>query len=142
MNNRLTIALLSVLILLSQAACGDGGSEEGDARDFDSPLAEDGGASLADLPDDFPPELIPPSYDRIEYTDMSLMGGTRGVSFEVTGDVQASIDHYTALLGEPTLSVEAQERLVQWQTTPFKPWIFSVMGTADETIVAASALPE
>ncbi len=142
MIQKLTVATISVLILLTHNACGDGVSQDNDANDSDSFAAEDGGTSLAELPDDFPSELVPPNYDKVEYFDLTHAGAARGVVFESDDDVQAAIEHYTDLLGEPTLSVESEEKMVQWHTTPYKPWMLGVMGNTQETIVSVSALPE
>lgn len=144
MKMRLAVALATGLLTL--AACGgdDGGSDGGSGVESDDPAAVtdnetgagESGFDESTLPDDFPRDLIPPSYDFGTYTEL---GATRTGSFESTTPVDESIAHYTGLLGEPTLAVEGEagERSVQWQESE---WLVSVIGKADESIIGISKI--
>lgn len=143
MTHRTFLAGLITTTILAVVACGDSDDGQLFEQDSDAGAVEDG-IDLSDLPDDFPRELMPPTYDKADYLDMSVVNGTRGTTFESTAPVQGSIDHYTGLLGEPKINVDSGDgdRLVQWHTSPYPPWIVAVMGNAGETIVTVSTMPE
>jgi hypothetical protein len=126
-------ALVAAIVLL--VACG--GDDSGLA-------ANDSGIDESQLPEDFPRELVPPSYDRIEYVDMRAFGSIESASFESDDAVSIAIDHYVGLLGEPTISTGSGDgdRISQWQSTPFPPWMLAVIGNDGETIVTVSKPPE
>jgi len=128
---------------LAIAGCGKGGEEQTSAQETDAGLPKSD-FDVADLPGDFPRELMPPEYETAEYVDLTQINGTRAVNFESTANVQGAIDHYVGLLGEPTINVDSGDgdRLLQWQESPHPPWLVSVMGGADETIISVATLPE
>jgi hypothetical protein len=124
-----------VVVMVSLIACG--GDDTGIA-------ANDSGMDESQLPEDFPHELVPPSYDRIEYVDMRAFGSIESASFESDDAVKIAIDHYVGLLGEPTVNVGSGDgdRISQWQSTPYPPWLLAVIGNDGETIVTVSKPPE
>ncbi|MDH4047085.1 MAG: hypothetical protein OEW68_02855 [Gammaproteobacteria bacterium] len=136
-NTKYRFAMVSapaaVMILL--IACG------GDNTDL---AANDRGTAESQLPEDFPRELVPPSYDRIEYVDMRAFGSIEGASFESDGAVHVAIDHYVDLLGGPTINVDSGDgdRISQWHSTPYPPWMLAVIGNDGETIVTVSKPPQ
>ena len=144
MNRKTLVAGMTAICALAVAACGSGEDAE---RSF---VQETDSASLAsnfdvaDLPGDFPQALIPPRYTTAEYVDLTQINGTRAVNFESTENVQGAIDHYIGLLGEPTINIDSGDgdRMVQWQESPHPPWLVSVMGRADETIISVATLPK
>lgn len=143
MNHRnLTAALLAAAVL-AVAACGGGDDEQHAEQETDLAFGT-GSITSRDVPSDFPDELAPPEYDTAEYVDMTPFNGTRAVAFESTANVEESIDHYTGLLGEPTINVDSGDgdRMVQWHESPHPPWVVGVMGNAGETIVTVSTIPE
>ncbi len=143
MKPKTIFAGLIAATVLSVTACGAGDDEQL-AESASDAAALEGGTDLSDLPDDFPRELMPPTYDTADYFDLTNINGTRSTSFQSTKNVQGSIDHYIGLLGEPTINVDSGDgdRLVQWHESPYPPWVVGVMGNAGETIVTVSTVPE
>ena len=135
-------ALLIIAAALAITACGESSNEPRSKNESDADDQE-GSFNLADLPGDFPSELIPPSYERVDYADMMMMNGVRAASFESTENVQGAIDHYIGLLGEPTINVDSGDgdRLLQWHESPYPPWVVNVMGNAGETLVSVGTMP-
>lgn len=142
MKNRFTLVGLFVLSM-SLSACGSADDENTEASDTGTTVADNVG-ERADLPADFPADLIPPQYTSSFYTDMTHINGTEGASFESSEPVQGSIQHYLTLLGEPTIDIDTGdgERSVQWHTTPWSGWIVGVTGNDTETIVGVSKVSE
>ena len=148
------VSLVCAAALLAAACGGDDGADVVDAPTGDGLTASDGGADgdgagadegntggaggfdESTLPDDFPRELIPPSYDQGSYLDAT---NNRTASFESGDPVTGTVDHYTGLLGDPTLVTEGEdgEVLAQWQDGP---WIVSVVGGPSESLVGISSL--
>ena len=143
MKSRITLAGLFVSGMLLSAACGSAEDETSEADDM-SAFAEESGAEQAELPADFPRDLIPPRFTTSFYTDMRHINGTEGVSFESSEPVQSSIQHYTALLGEPTINIDSEdgERSMQWHSTPWSGWIVGILGNDNETFVSVSKISE
>ena len=83
------------------AMVDDGGAE--DSFEFEDDGVSVGGAG--NIPDDFPDELVPPTYD--EVTTLNL-GGTRSVSFTITDVDYATVrDHYLGVLGDPAFELNS-----------------------------------
>lgn len=142
MNHKIFLSSLAAVTVLA-TACGDTSDEQFSGPEPDSTTVG-GSIDLADLPDDYPRELMPPDYDKADYVDLRAINGTRATTFESNTDVQESIDYYIDLLGEPKINVDSGDgdRLVQWHMSPYPPWVVGVMGNADESIVTVSTLPE
>lgn len=143
MNYKTLLTGLVLAIALGVSACGD----SDDGRRSESAIggvAVENSIDISDMPDDFPRELAPPTYDKADYVDLMQINGTRAVAFESAANVQESIDYYVGLLGEPKINVDSGDgdRLVQWHESPYPPWVVGVMGSAGETIVTVSTLPE
>lgn len=138
MTNRIFAMLLLVVMLVPLSACG--GDEDTYAA------SEETTFDLSQLPADFPRQLIPPSYDRAEYNDLTQMGIGKSATFESSLSVDETIKHYTALLGEPTINADpgdgSGERGANWYETPWMPWIVTIMGGPRESIVGVLTLPE
>ena len=136
--NRMLAVSLMVAALVPLSACAD---------DDDAYAAsEETTFDVAQLPDDFPHQLIPPTYDRAEYNDMTHLGIGKSATFESSVSVDEMIRHYTELLGEPTINADpgdgSGERGANWYETAWKPWILSVTGGPGETIIGVSRLPQ
>ena len=136
------VAGLLASVMLLPAACGSWDGENAEADDTNA-FAEESGTNLSDLPADFPRELIPEQYTTLYYTDMKHINGTVGASFESFEPVEPTIQHYMALLGEPTINVDSDdgERNVQWHKTRWPGWIVGVLGNDGETIVSVTKVP-
>ena len=137
--DRLTKALalcLAFPLIANLAGCG--GADE-DFDDFDS-----GSASFAapndfdesQLPADFPRDLIPPDYQTGNYIEL---GSVATASFESGTPIAETVEHYTALVGEPSLDNESAdaERTAQWDVSP---WVLSAVGSASESIIGISKI--
>ena len=143
MKNKFALAGLFATGMLLSTACGGADDETSESEEL-SAYAGESGAEQAELPADFPRDLIPPRFTSSFYTDMKHINGTEGAAFESSEPVQSTIEHYVALLGEPTLSVDSEDgqKNVQWHTTPWAGWIVGVLGSDTETIVSVTKLPE
>ena len=138
------ISGLAMVVMMIVASCGGGDTDEGDTT------ADAGGAESASdltgstggdfdessLPEDFPTELIPSSFDTGSYADL---GATSTASFASGAPIDDTIAHYTDLLGEPTLEVEGDpgEKSANWNDGS---WTVSVIGSPDESIIGISKL--
>jgi hypothetical protein len=141
MWSRTRTAVTLTAMTLALISCGNGddpaGESQGAGADRDAPISESGFDESV-LPEDFPANLIPSDYETGSYLDIS---GTQTASFQSSTPVDESIDHYTDLLGEPTLATEGDpgEKTAQWQDSA---WIVSVVGSPNESIVGISKLVE
>ena len=129
---------LAFLACLGLVGCGAG--DEQDSSADDAEFMANSEFDESQLPADFPTNLIPPNYDGATYTQL---GPVETASFESSRPVREAIEHYTGLLGEPTLDTgDADgdgEIIVQWNMTP---WAVSVLGGDDETMVGFTRVPE
>ena len=143
MKSRFSLVGLLVSGMFLSTACGSAEDEANDSDDMSAYTAESG-TEQAELPADFPRDLIPPRFTTSFYTDMKHINGTETAAFESSEPVTSSIQHYVALLGEPTISVDSEDgqKSVQWHSTPWSGWIVGVLGDDNETIVSVSKLPE
>lgn len=143
MKQKKFIAVLTLAVAVAVAACGNRDEEQAYEQGSGMTAIEDG-IDLSDIPNDVPRELMPRSYDKIDYIDLSYANGVRAATFESTAHVQEAIEYYTRLLGEPTINVDSDDgdRLVQWHTSPYPPWAVGVMGNAGETIITVNTVPE
>ena len=141
MKTRWVLVVLAIMI----AACGgsddDGTTEAGDAEAGAGDAAavgesDSGSFDTAELPDGFPSDLIPPSFDS---SSVLALGGQQTVTFESTTPVDDTIAHYTDALGAPTNAAEGDtgEKTAQWQTGE---WLLSVIGSGSESIVGFTQL--
>lgn len=122
---------LLMLVVLALVAAGCGGDEESDNlnngdngnNDVDNELVGgDPDFSLNDLPDDFPDNLVPPSWDSGVFSDLT---GFPSVSFESSMSFQDLIDYYNDIFGEAVVvGDDPGERLASW--TQSRPWGASV----------------
>ncbi|MDH3684176.1 MAG: hypothetical protein OEV40_30010 [Acidimicrobiia bacterium] len=136
-RRRLAVALAAATLALISCGSSENGASESQEADADGTApASESGFDESVLPDDFPTNLIPPAYDTGAYLDVP---GTQTASFESSRPVDESIDHYTDLLGEPTVAVEGDpgQKNVQWQDSD---WIVSVIGSPEESIIGISKL--
>ena len=143
MKSGFYIAGLIASALLLSSACSSAADEAGQA-DYAGAYAGENGEDAAELPADFPRDLIPPQFTASYYTDMKHINGTESAGFESAEPVQRTIQHYLELLGEPTINVDSEggERNVQWHSTQWPGWIVGVLGNPNETIVSVSKMPE
>lgn len=142
-NSRFAMLMALAALTMSLVACGGGDDEESRMQENASSYASETSIDVSQLPADFPRELVPPSYDTIEYVDMRAYRSVESVNFESGEPVGAAIDHYVRLLGEPKIKVDSDdgERISQWHTTPYPPWAVSVIGNDGETIVSVAKPP-
>ena len=134
--------LIAVLGSLSLVSCG---GDDSDGDDTGGSTEEsDGGSAAADsdfdestLPDDFPRDLIPTSYDTGSFLNLA---DSQSAGFESGVPVEDTIAHYQGLLGDPTLAVEGEEgqRTAQWEESG---WLVSVVGSPDESLVGIARIP-
>lgn len=120
------IAFVACLVLVACGGQDDAGLEQGEY--------ENGGSSVFDasqLPDDFPRELIPTTYDSGSY---AKLGQVESATFESSEPVGKTIDHYVELLGDPATRVggDGSDASAQWRTTP---WAVSILGNDSESII-------
>ena len=136
MMSRLTFLALLVVLSLSVVSCG-GADDEFVAENGTDPVTA-GGFDEAQLPADFPRDLIPPDYDSGTYFEL---GQVATATFESRRPVGETIGYYVERLGEPSQATggNESERLAQWETTP---WVLSVLGKEDESIVGFSKVAE
>ncbi len=137
-NFRITlVAGLLSLMSLVLVAC-DGDNDGADAEYEAESVASQEKFDLSQLPADFPRNLIPGEYHSSVY---AKLGEIETASFESRTPVSQSIDHYTTLLGKPTLDSGAggTERVVQWQSSP---WMLSVVGSPDESIIGFTRMSQ
>lgn len=147
---------LAVLCAMSCAlfACGGGDAPAVDEDSTSAGQPTDGGGvpgapanSLpvndtsfdeSQLPAGFPKDLIPAEYVSGTFT---VLGQVEGAVFENSTPVDETIEHYTEVLGEPTISVDddAREKSAQWHT---KPWAVGVLGNDSESIVSFTRINE
>ena len=127
---------LSIVLSLSVVSCGSTDDETSgeNGTGFDTA----GSFDESQLPGDFPRHLIPPNYDAGNYLEL---GQIATASFESGRPVGETIEYYVERIGEPVQITgnDQSERVAQWDTTP---WILSVIGKEDESIVAFSKLQE
>ncbi len=71
----------------------------------------DPGFGTADLPDDFPPQLLPSSFTAGMFTEL---GSVRSVAFESSSSFDDVVAEYTAKTGEEPIVVLGDVRLASW----------------------------
>lgn len=143
MNSKQFLTGAALCASLVLAACG-GESDESALDDDQGFVTADESVGGTELPADLPQELIPPQYEGSDYIDLRAMGGMESVTFQSTAPARESIEYYSGLIGEPTLATDSAEgeSLAQWNTTPYPPWMLSVIGNARETIVTLGKAPQ
>lgn len=129
MRHLRTLALILVLVA---TACGgdDDASNTTQSPGSDSaatsgsdPNDLTAGFDLADLPDDFPAELVPPSWTAGQATDIL---GPFAVNFESDMGFADAVAYYDGIFGPSNLIVgDPGEQLAQW--TNDAVWIASVL---------------
>ena len=114
----------------------DGGAASG--ASVNPPSVGDPSFDESQLPIGFPKDLIPDEYSSGSFT---ALGQVEGAVFENSAPVDMTIAHYTEVLGEPTISVDDDERekSAQWHT---KPWMVAVLGNDSESIVSFTRIDE
>ena len=131
------VAALLASLSMTLVAC-NGGSDDTDAEYEAESVVSQEKFDLAQLPADFPRDLIPDEYHSSLYTKL---GGIETASFESRTPASQVIDYYTTQLGKPTVDSGAPgpERVVQWQTSP---WMLSVVGNQDESLIGFTRKPK
>jgi hypothetical protein len=142
MASKLFSALVAAVMVMTITSCGsDDGAEDGSAvedggTDTDSETI-DGSVSDFDessLPDDFPTELIPSTYETGSYIDL---GGTNTATFTNSVPIVDTIAGYKEAIGDPLAEVEGDEG--QWSASwNHEGWVVSLVGGPDESIIGVS----
>jgi len=130
-----------VTFLLAISGCGSSAQEDFAEFDFESGADPFGAASAFDesqLPPDFPRNLIPPGYESAASMEL---GNVLTISFEDDAPINNTIERYVQLLGEPRFDNEnpARQRTAQWEVAP---WMLTVIGSEDESIIGFTKLPQ
>ncbi len=139
------ISVLAVVMMMVVVSCGgdDGGSGSADDsgrsdNGNEASSAADNGFDESQLPDDFPTELIPPTYNSGTYLDLDDLNTA---SFGNATPIDETIDHYTDLIGEPKQIVEGDtgEKTALWEVTG---WVVSALGSPEESFIGIAAAEE
>jgi hypothetical protein len=114
-------SLLWYVLLIVLAGCsGDGDADsDGTQPAGDEQTTGDVGTitdlepnfDTGDLPDDYPSDLMPDSFDAGMYAEL---GTVRNVNFETSSSFDDVVAEYTNKIGEEPTLVEGEERLAQW----------------------------
>jgi hypothetical protein len=142
--SKLFNALVAAVMVVTITSCGgddgaegdsaaeDGGTDTG-SETIDSPISDFDESSL---PDDFPTELIPSTYETGSYIDL---GGTNTATFTNSVSIVDTIAAYESAIGEPLAKVEGDEG--QWSASwNHEGWVVSLVGGPDESIIGVSKL--
>ena len=132
-----TVALVLVLVA---AACGggddaynSGGAGNGNSSD---PNELSSNFDLDALPDDFPAELVPPSWTAGQATDIL---GPFVVNFESDMAFADAVSYYDGIFGSSQVVGDPGEQLAQWTDEP--TWIASVLD-GDPMLISFTSLAE
>jgi hypothetical protein len=119
--SRLRSAALTLVLLAALAGCsGDADPDsEGTQPAGDEQTTGDVGTitdldpnfDSGDLPDDYPSDLVPNSFDAGMYAEL---GTVRNVNFETSSSFDDVVAEYTNKIGEEPILVEGEDRLAQW----------------------------
>jgi hypothetical protein len=115
-STALALVLLAVLTGCSGDANpdSDGTQPAGDEQttgDVGTITDMDPNFDIGDLPDDYPSDLMPDSFDAGMYAEL---GTVRNVNFETSSSFDDVVAEYTNKIGEEPTLVEGEERLAQW----------------------------
>lgn len=125
------IRWMMVALALVAVACGGGDDVVlDDSGEGESSAILNPDFSTADLPGDFPDDLIAPE---IIAGEVGILGEVETVSFETTLSYDEAVAFYTDALGEPTFEGgDAGGRLASW--TNQGTWVVQVLDTSPVTI--------